>query len=115
MSHPFLMHLIIHMFNTSVIPYISLGEYLNSNLYTQSNMQNMRFFCCSVYILQSDCELHSDYIIFRVRVFIFCSVKTYEPVHVISNNVVCATSKALDQPSHMRSLIRAFAWRSNIL
>ena len=26
-------------------------------------------------------------------------------------NVVCATSKATDQPAHMRSLIRAFASR----
>ena len=31
----------------------------------------------------------------------------YEPQHVISNNVVCATSKGSDQTSHMRSLIRA--------
>ena len=38
-----------------------------------------------------------------------------EPVHDISNNVVCATSKASDQPAHMRSLIRAFACRLNIL
>ena len=30
-----------------------------------------------------------------------------EPVHEISNNVVCATSKGSDQPAHMRSLIRA--------
>ena len=28
---------------------------------------------------------------------------------MISNNVVCATSKASDQPARMRSLIRAFA------
>ena len=34
-----------------------------------------------------------------------------EPVHEISNNVVCATRKASDQPSHMRSLIRAFDGR----
>ena len=39
----------------------------------------------------------------------------YEPVHEISNNVVCATSKASDQPAHTRSLIRAFASRLNIL
>ena len=39
----------------------------------------------------------------------------YEPVHEISNNVVCATSKASDQPAHMRSLIRAFASRLSIL
>ena len=35
--------------------------------------------------------------------------------HDISNNVVCATSKASDQSAHMRSLISAFASRLNIL
>ena len=40
---------------------------------------------------------------------------TNEPVHEISNNVVCATSKASDQPAHTRSLIRAFASRFSIL
>ena len=39
----------------------------------------------------------------------------FEPVHKISNNVVCATSKASDQPAHMRSLIRAYARRLSIL
>ena len=39
----------------------------------------------------------------------------YEPVHEISNNAVCATSKASDQPAHTRSLIRAFASRLSIL
>ena len=39
----------------------------------------------------------------------------YEPVHEISNNVVCATSKASDQPAHTRSLIRAFASPLSIL
>ena len=39
----------------------------------------------------------------------------FEPVHEISNNVVCATSKASDQPAHMRSLIRAFSSRLIIL
>ena len=38
-----------------------------------------------------------------------------EPQHEISNNVVCVTSKASDQPARMRSLIRAFASRLNIL
>ena len=38
-----------------------------------------------------------------------------EPWHEISNNVVCATSKASDQPAHTHSLIRAFASRLNIL
>ena len=35
----------------------------------------------------------------------------YEPVHEISNNVVCATSKASDKPAHTCSLITAFASR----
>ena len=43
------------------------------------------------------------------------SLTTYEPWHENSNNVVCATSKASDQPAHMRSLISAFASRLNIL
>ena len=38
-----------------------------------------------------------------------------EPVHDISNNMICATSKASDQPAHTRSLIRAFASRLGIL
>ena len=38
-----------------------------------------------------------------------------EQQHEISNNVVCATSKASDQPAHMRSLIKAFASRLSIL
>ena len=38
-----------------------------------------------------------------------------EPQHEITNKMVCATSKASDQPAHMRSLIRAFASRLNIL
>ena len=41
--------------------------------------------------------------------------RQYEPVHEILNNVVCATSKASDQPAHVRSLIRAFASRLSIL
>ena len=40
---------------------------------------------------------------------------TFEPVHEISNNVVCATSITSDQPAHTRSLIRAFASRLSIL
>ena len=50
LSRPFVMHSIIHMFNTSVIPYTSLDQYLTPNLYTIQNVQNMRFFCCSVYV-----------------------------------------------------------------
>ena len=39
----------------------------------------------------------------------------FEPVNEISNNLVCATSKASEQPAHARSLIRAFASRLSIL
>ena len=35
--------------------------------------------------------------------------------HEISNNVVCATSKASDQPAHTLSLIKAFASLLTIL
>ena len=38
-----------------------------------------------------------------------------ESWHKISNNVVCSTGKASDQPAHTHSLIRAFASRLNIL
>ena len=36
-------------------------------------------------------------------------------MHEISTNVLCAISKASDQPAHTRSLIRAFASRLSIL
>ena len=38
-----------------------------------------------------------------------------EPQHEITNNVVCETGKASDQPVHLGSLIRAFASGLNIL
>ena len=37
-----------------------------------------------------------------------------EPVHDISNNVVCEISKGSDQAAHTGSLTRAFACRLNI-
>ena len=49
------------------------------------------------------------------RCFTISFLKTNEPLHVISNNMVCATSKGSDQPAHARSLIRAFAGRLNTL
>ena len=41
--------------------------------------------------------------------------KKKKKVHEISNNVVCVTSKASDQPAHTHSLIRAFDSRLSIL
>ena len=38
-----------------------------------------------------------------------------ESLHMLSNNVVCATSNGSDQPANTRSLIRAFACHLNIL
>ena len=46
--------------------------------------------------------------------WLLCCISN-EPVHEISNNVVCATSKASDQPAHTCSLIRAIASRLSIL
>ena len=46
---------------------------------------------------------------FQTRILII------EPWHGISNNVVCMTSKASDQPAHTRRLIRAFASLLSIL
>ena len=52
----------------------------------------------------------------RMETFFVKQILRYiiEPVHEISNNVVCATSKASDQPAHTRSQIRAFASRLSI-
>ena len=50
------------------------------------------------------------------RFLIFASLLIFiKPVHEISNNVVCATSKASDQPAYTPSLIRASACRLSIL
>ena len=57
--------------------------------------------------------LKAVYLIFSVLQL--DTVYIFEPRHEISNNVVCATSKASDQPAPRRSLIRAFACRLNIL
>ena len=56
-----------------------------------------------------------DYFSALVSGLLQTRLEKYEPRHVISNNVVCATSKGLYQPAHRRSLIRAFASRLNIL
>ena len=38
----------------------------------------------------------------------YCKESTNEPRHEISNNVACATSKAANQPAHMRSMTDRF-------
>ena len=55
----------------------------------------------------------------KTIIYLFSKVrnwsKSYEPLHEISMNMVCATSKTSDQSAHMRSLIRAFASNLSIL
>ena len=51
----------------------------------------------------------------QARQYVFLLNMLNEPVHEISNNVVCATSKTSDQPEHTRSLIRAFTSHLSIL
>ena len=60
----------------------------------------------------STCELYCYPIMSRTDLVKMCKL---EERHEISNNVVCATIKASDQPAHTRSLIRAFASRLNTL
>ena len=43
------------------------------------------------------------------------SESRFEPRHEISNNVVCTTSKASNQPAHTPSLIKALAIHLNIM
>ena len=40
---------------------------------------------------------------------LFCNAVLNEPRHEICNNLVCATTKASDQPAYMLSLITSFA------
>ena len=62
--------------------------------------------CPQIYILKS-----------HFKALLVCPGKSQfpnGPRHEISNNVVCSTSRASDQPAHTHSLIRAFASRLNI-
>ena len=51
-----MMHLVIHVVHTSVMPYVSLDQYFNPNLYTIPNMQKYAFlllfsiYLCRVYL-----------------------------------------------------------------
>ena len=76
-----------------------MGKY---NLFLESPFCDIYFVLCNVILCCSEC---------RIRIYLVI----IELVHEISNNVVCSTSKASDQPAHTRSLIRAFASRLSIL
>ena len=61
-------------------------------------------------------SLFGHFIYMTIRIDqLFCVQIKNEPGHEISNNVVCATSKASDLPAQTRSLIRVFASRLSIL
>ena len=81
--------------NTFLLKYMSLPPLLVTKIMLEISLQ--------IKVLFSICD---ESIIFH---------DINEPVHAISNNVVCAVSKASDQPAHTRSLIRAFASRLSIL
>ena len=71
------------------------------------------YICCDwqfMCLLPLDCGIKKGSLI-----FLMCYFSINEPQHEISNNVICATSKASDQPALMCSLFRAFASRLNIL
>ena len=59
-------------------------------------------------LAQAGCKLRALNLIVSLQVK---GLQYYEPLHELFNNVVCATSKASDQPAYTRSLIRAFASR----
>ena len=63
-------------------------------------------------------NINNSHKIHKMKKMCFISSEN-QPVHEISNNVVCATCKTSDQPvhmpAHMRSLIRDFACCLNIL
>ena len=59
-------------------------------------------------------SINEEYISINICLKIGIKLRN-DPWHGISNNVVCATSKASDLPAHTRSLIRAFASGLHIL
>ena len=64
----------------------------------------------SINTIRNDKILKKNLLIYSIQIHVI-----NEPRHEISNNVVCATSKASDQPAHTGSLIRALASCLNIL
>ena len=93
-------------------------EYLKNIILTLSTSVTFCFFYTynrNLLIVIIQCKLQA-----ATKCIVFPALPTQktlkiEPVHKISNNVVCETSKASDQPAHTRSLIRAFASRLSIL
>ena len=107
-----------HVWTLSCLP--GLNQYLSrgsSVLLKSHNTVSPMSLQLSNRSIQSLTLFHWAYIAINLIWLIF----TNELWHGISNNEVCATSKASDQhahmhsPAHTHSLIRAFASRLNIL
>ena len=88
--------------NLSIFLYLKIDCFITANSADPGEIPHYEAFLCNVPVYR-----YTE--IKRVKKIIS------EPWHRISNNGVCATSKASDQPAHTRGLIRAFASRLNIL
>ena len=92
----------------------SLEYSMNIKLLTEHHLEFL-----SLHLVKGGCTCWyestlSKYHIVRNYMTFFCRGSN-EPWQEISNSMVCATRKALDQPAHTRSLIIAFASRWSIL
>ena len=67
--------------------------------------------CFSIYPFRRFRNICDD----KVSIYTCIYVLAPSVVIIISNDTVCATSKASDQPAHARSLIRAFSSRLGFL
>ena len=91
---------------------------LKKNILVRLRKQNIRFYCFDESTIQQ-----LDHCLATPKTGSYTRNREYFPeyeicneqVHEVSNNVICATSKASDQPAHTRSLIRTFASRLSIL
>ena len=86
------------------------GETTLSLTYVSKSCSSSKFIMSQIYLL-----ILFAMIKFSKKLLNLQYPNPCEPRQEISNNVVCGTSKASDQPAHMRSLIRAFASCLNIL
>ena len=84
-----------------------LGCTVNCRYRFDDRSSNVIMHCVCLMKVQVRFEKRS---IVKVALIRACQVHRHnDPRHEISNNVVCSTRKASDQPAHTRSLIRAFA------
>ena len=86
-----------------------------STLLNETNLQYFQLQIEQVVLTRLYVTQANQYLCRSNMVFSGYFIFSGEPVHEISNNGVCATSKGSEQPVHMRSLIRAFARRLNIV